>query len=193
MRCAVRTGDRDTWCMWSYLLFAPTWMRSLVMGTTFGLLLGVGMTFLMPGAEGGWVSALINFVVSGVIFGVVMGQITKRQAAAARSDFANLSTKQRLVVVRSAARGPAVRRAALRQARRSRDLTERQWKLNTTTFAIAMVCYVVLALVASPWWWAAFALFTVLLATHLTSRARITRRIHLLSADGDGVHETTSA
>ena len=174
--------------MEAYLIAAPVWVRSVVLGVFFG----VAMAVVPFGGGGDWagrgVVGVVG-VVGGIFFGFFMDRFIKRDLGASDAELRDLPIAQRRAAMRAAWRGPAptdpaVRAAALHNAENTRDVTDRRWRLTTmvfVVFVVFLVVYTVMALTRSPWWWLAFAMFAGLLALHLTSRRRVERRIGVLS------------
>jgi hypothetical protein len=162
---------------------APWWALGLVNGLLFGLATGV-YTGLKAG-DG--LFGVVAGVLGGLAFGAVLGPIQARARRRARPVVDSIPAGRARDVRRAAIRGPVptepdVRAAALRVATYRLGESGRFRVPVTVTLGFFLVVEAVVAVLYSPWFWAAAALFAAVLTFHLVQPGRLRRRIELLRA-----------
>lgn len=156
---------------------APWWALSLLHGAYFG----VFMTLVLRTQGLSWRPAAIGGAVAGLLFGAIVGPLSRRLMDRSLAAVGDLSPERRRVAGRAALRGPVpadpeVREDARRLAAHARDEVRRQRTFNTLAFGAFTVLGVYLAITSSPWFWLSvlvFVLFAVLspvYAWHLERR-----------------------
>lgn len=172
--------------MRAYLLTAPVWVRSLLMGALFGISFGI-FAAVDPDFEDGWRAVLLVGLVSGALFGTLMGFAQGRQLRATRAILVDLSRAQQTAAIRAARRGGApddraVRRAALELSQDSHRALQRAWPWPVVLPAGWVVLSVGFAFARSPWWWLAVIVFGTSAVSVVRTRGRLERQLHLLSS-----------
>ncbi len=164
------------------------WVRVLVFGVPFGVVMGLFAAHRGHGSGGA--DGLINGTVSGVLFGLFLAWVTRRQQIAREQRTTaftgGLTPERRAVAVRASRRGPAPDDAAIRvvAAALTRDQLEQsisQRSKNFTIFGAVGLLELVMALTSSPWWWLAVLLFAALIVAQLRQPQTLRRRLALLS------------
>lgn len=173
------------------LLDAPGWLWFSITGIPFGGIMALVLGLLGTGHPVGWPIAGIVGVASGVAFGAAMGRLLADQARRLRAAIGPMSRQEYAQARRAAARGPVPddpvlrQQAALLAAHDHRELTRFRVP-QSIVFASAFVGEVLAAVVVSPWFWLAAALFAGLLAVQVVWPRRLRRRIELLRRGGGG-------
>jgi hypothetical protein len=165
------------------LLRAPTWVLSLVMGTTFGLAM-----FAVQLLEGSTApAAAAGACLGGVFFGLVMGPFSRRMNNRFREATAGLPAAQQRAVRRAVMRGPVpadplVRRSAAGVIAHQLALYRRmRW---TPVLYLAFIASSLWLAASDSGWYALVALlFAGFGALHLWTPRHLERRRRLLSEE----------
>ena len=167
----------------AWLLKAPWWALSLVLGLLVGLLRFGGAMVLR---DKDVPEAAISAVIGGVVFGLVMGPVMARRNRRTREALGTDDPDVIRRAARAARRGPVPADPTLREgARRMAELQreqlvrQRRWAVPFSVLVIAAAVY--LAIAVSPAGWVLAAVFAVLLAMLLALPRRLERRAELLA------------
>jgi hypothetical protein len=165
------------------LLRAPTWVLSLVTGTVFGLAM-----FAIQLFEGSTATAAaVGACLGGVIFGLVMGPISRRTNDGFLEATAGLPAAQQRAVRRAVMRGPvpadpeARRSAASVIARQLATYRRMRWAPVVYLAFIALSLWLTVS--DSGWFALAALLFTGFCALHLWTPWYLERRRRLLAGE----------
>lgn len=173
-----RGGIRNTW-----------WSRALLYGVPFGVVMGLFAAHRGPGF--GVVDGLIAGIFSGVLFGLAMGWLTRRQQLAreqrAAAFTAGLTAQHRTLAVRTSRRGPipddpATRAAAAALTRDQLERSTGQRNKNLARLGALVLLELVLALTSSPWFWLAVLIFAAAIVAQLREPQKLHRRLAQLNA-----------
>lgn len=170
--------------MRAYLVALPMWVMSAVSGVLFGAVMTV---YSIVRDDDLPLAFLVGMgVLVGIAFGISIQLVLGRDFDQGRAELAALPIEQRRAAIRAVSRGPApadptVRKAALNQVLRTRDLYRRRARFNLTVFGAFLVLEVVLA-IRNPWYWAAVALFAGFFVAQLVLPRRLERRAAVLSS-----------
>lgn len=173
-----------------FLMNAPWWQLSLIVGLIAGPLFGAGMGIALSVTEGrssdGWVPGFLGGVVFGVVAGAITGPIAAYQSQRTRSVLGPLSAEDYSVVLRAAGRGPLpadpeLRRAAGRLAAYRVEVTTRMRAFTFPVLGLFFVLEAVQAVVTSAWYWLAAVFFALMLVQGWWEPRRLRRRIELLA------------
>lgn len=135
------------------------------------------------------IEGLIIASLSGAFFGYFMERMTRRRQAAWERRIGlltdGLTPEQRRTAIRSSRRGDpprdhAIRMAAASIARYRLELMTNQSIKNQVILGAFTLFYVLMALLASPWWWLAFGMFVTFLALGWFQPRMLQRRLALL-------------
>ena len=170
---------------WRQRVALSSWGLALWFGVTFGAWM-VGLSFLH---HEGWGGAGAG-VVSGVMFGLVMGPLTARHNRRVLVSLDGVPPKAARAVLRDARRGRLAgdspeRAAALRLARCQHDqmITQRRWAIPAL-----LLLFVALGVAAvflhRPAGLLMLALPIILLGVHVLSLRRLRRQIAVLQQPG---------
>lgn len=157
-------------------------MLSVVHGVLYGTFMAVGSSVFL---HGDWIGAVVGGFVGGVLFGAVMGPVAYRLNSPARETVGSMAPTSQRAALRAVLRGPVPEDQQIREAAHRLVIGQlvQMGRLRTfsiVAFAVAEVVYVVLALTFTPWWWAAAALFAVMLAHQLWLPHHLQHRAELL-------------
>lgn len=175
--------QHDPWVQ-TWLLNAPRWALSLLMGGSFGVAMGV-FSYVQRSSV---VGAVIGGALGGLFFGLFMGPFLHRQFRTVRDIVGDSSPEVRRVAARGTLRGPIpqdpdVRAATARLVDHQLAEMRRRRTLSFVVFGMALALETWLALTRSPWWWLAAAFFAVMLVLLLSAPRRLQRRAELLRGD----------
>ena len=165
-------------CVRTWLLTAPRWVHRVVSGGLFAVFMTV---FFGVQDDSSWVTALIGGVVSGVVFGLIMGSWSHRTARGTHAVIGALTPGERRRAARASWRGPvpaepAVRDAAVRMIDHQLTLYLPLRALTLVVGVLMLALYVAVALTSSPWWWAVAALWAGMITLSLLAPRRLRQR-----------------
>lgn len=143
-----------------WLLYAPMWVRVLVAGVPFGTVMGI----FIGADRAHWVVGGIGGAVAGAVFGLLMAPMLERQNRPVREALESTPERSWKAAVRAAWRGPVpedheTRAAAARLVGVQLSQTRRTRRLSLVAFPLFLALEIYQALVSSPWFWAAAAVF----------------------------------
>lgn len=164
---------------------APWWVWSMLTGVFFGTVMTI---FNRWQQSSSWTAALVGGLISGVLFGAVMGPLAVRQRRKVSALVGTMPRRDLRFATRAVTRGPApldpnIREAAAQLATLNlRQASRFRW-VGLIFFSVLTVLYVLLAFAESPWWWLAAAASGALSTLYVIWPRHLKRRIEILNQE----------
>ena len=157
----------------------------MITGVSFGAFMTVSNGLLQSRS---WTAALVGGLISGVLFGAVMGPLFVRQRRKVSALHGDLPRRDLRIAGRAVNRGlppsdPDIRRVAVLLATQQLNESTRLRWLGLALFSLFAVLSAILALTDSPWWWVAVAFYATFFAAYLMWPRHLRRRIAILNQD----------
>lgn len=162
---------------------APWWVWSLIQGVLFGTVMAF---FYHQQPFGSWPAAIAGGLISGTMFGAVMGPVAARQRRNVSASAGDLPAGDLRLASRAVWRGPVppdpdVRQAAARlAASQLNDFSRLRW-FGLVFFALLTAASASFAFTDSPWWWAGAAVSAALVSLYAMGPRHLQRRIEILT------------
>ncbi len=171
------------------------WVQAMLSGVVFGVVMGL---FAAEQSHGFGVAAgLVAGSIGGVLFGLVVAWVIRRQLVArdrrTAAVTAGLTAERRIQALRASRRGPvpgdpAIRAAAAGLTHDDLEQSISHRSKNLTSFSIIGLLDLVLALTSSRWYWPAVLMFAAVIVAQLRQPQALRRRLALLNPAADVHH-----